>query len=235
MEYGVLIDDYGCGGGSGGGMFSGGSHPIHGPHLLESHPSGAHPLGAHPLESHPSGAHSGETLSGDPHECEGLSELSDLNYMRHVGYSSHQCGSDCGPSCIQMFFSPKNIRKISCKVTELLQGVNKQGRPIIVPDKTISHIMSQVWANFRPETGDIFGRYNVGAGTGVNYVQRMIDQVINIITTDVKVNLGMEENNSKLSIWTTVLGDFNQHGLRRHSQIKLREKRPAPMLFHMNY
>ena len=63
----------------------------------------------------------------------------------------------------------------------------------------------------------------------------MIDQVINIITTDVKVNLGMDEHNSKLSAWTTILGDFNEHGLRRHAPIKLRERRPMPMAFNMNY
>ena len=63
----------------------------------------------------------------------------------------------------------------------------------------------------------------------------MMDEVINIITTDVKVNLGMEENNAKLTVWTTVLEDFNEHGLRSHSKIKLRENRPQPMMFNMNY
>jgi hypothetical protein len=45
----------------------------------------------------------------------------------------------------------------------------------------------------------------------------------------------MDECNSKLSAWTTILGDFNEHGLRRHAPIKLREKRPMPMAFNMNY
>jgi hypothetical protein len=52
---------------------------------------------------------------------------------------------------------------------------------------------------------------------------------------DVKGNLGMDDNNSKLTIWTTVLGDFNEHGLQSHPKIKLREKRPAPLQFNMNY
>jgi hypothetical protein len=63
----------------------------------------------------------------------------------------------------------------------------------------------------------------------------MNDQVINIITTDVKNNLEAEQCNSKLSIWTTVLGDFNEHGLRQHGPIKLKERRPTTMLFNMNY
>ena len=156
-------------------------------------------------------------------------------YKKHVGYSDHICGSHCGPSCMRRFYSKENINKMSCKITELLMGVNKDNRPIIVPDKTICSVMSAVYENFRPETGDIFGRYNVPKARATNYVQRMMDEVINIITTDVKVNLGMEECNQKLTKWTTVLGDFNVHGLRSHSKIRLREKRVQPMMFNMNY
>ena len=148
-------------------------------------------------------------------------------FIKHVGYSE--------TSCMRSFYSKDNINKISCKITELLMGVNKDNLPIIVPDKTICSVMSAVYENFRPETGDIFGRYNIPKTRESNYVQRMIDQVINIITTDVKVNLGMDECNQKLSIWTTVLGDFNKHGLRSHSKIKLKERRPMPLMFNMNY
>ena len=68
-----------------------------------------------------------------------------------------------------------------------------------------------------------------------SYVQNMIDQVIEVITSDVSNNLEMEENNRKLSIWTTVYGDFNQSGLRQHAPIKIRKKRPQPLMFNMNY
>ena len=34
-------------------------------------------------------------------------------------------------------------------------GVDKHNRPIIVPDKTICNVMSTVYANYRPETGDV--------------------------------------------------------------------------------
>lgn len=162
-------------------------------------------------------------------------EICDDQYIKHVGYSEHICTSDCGQSCMQKFYSKQNIHKISCKITELLMGVNKDNRPIIVPDKTICSVMSAVYENFRPETSDIFSRYNIPQSRGQNYVQRMIDEVINIITTDVKNNLGMIEANEKLTIWTTVLGDFNEHGLRSHPVIKLRERRPMPMAFFMNY
>ena len=162
-------------------------------------------------------------------------EICNDSYVQHVGYSEHICGENCGESCIGQFFSNSNINKISAKITELLMGVNKDNRPIIVPDKTICSVMSNVNQNFRPETGDIYSRYNIPKSRESNYIQRMTDEVINIITTDVKVNIGMEENNSKLTAWTTVLGDFNDHGLQSHSKIKLRERRPMPMAFNMNY
>lgn len=163
------------------------------------------------------------------------SYICDDNYIKHVGYTEHMCGIKCGESCMQKYYSKKNRDKISCKITELLQGVDKDNRPIIVPDKTICSVMNSVYSSFRPETGDIYTRYNIPKSAAPNYMQRMIDEVINIITTDVKVNLGMEECNSKLTKWTTVLGDFNEHGLRSHAPIKLRENRPQQMAFHMNY
>ena len=149
------------------------------------------------------------------------------NFMRHVGYNPNNI-------CQELFFSKRNVNMISKKVTELLQGVDIQNRNIIVPDNTINQVMSSVYNNFSPKVGDIFTRYNI-PGKKNNNNQTMIDMVINIITRDVRNNLGMIECNSKLSKWTTLLGDFNEHNLRSHSKIKLREKRPTPMQFHMRY
>jgi hypothetical protein len=163
------------------------------------------------------------------------SEIYNDQFIKHVGYSEHICGEGCGPSCTQRFFSQENINKMSKKITELLMGVDKNNRPIVVPDKTIASVMSSVNQSYRPETGDIYTRYIIPKDNDTNAIKRMTDEVINIITTNIKVTLGMEENNSKLSIWTTLLGDFNEHGLRSHSKIKLKEKRPTPMLFNMNY
>jgi hypothetical protein len=162
-------------------------------------------------------------------------EVCNDSFIKHVGYSDNIYGANYGQSCTGKFFSKENINKMSCKITELLMGVNKDNRPIVVPDKTICSVMSSVYQSYRPETGDIYSRYNIPKSRENNGIQRMMDEVINIITTDVKVNLGMEENNSKLTVWTTVLGDFNEHGLRSHSKIKLRENRPMPMMFNMMY
>ena len=58
----------------------------------------------------------------------------------------------------------------------------------------------------------------------------MISQVIEVIFTDVRNNIEMAENNSKLNIWdATLMGDFNRKGLRQHAPIKIREKTPDVM------
>ena len=156
-------------------------------------------------------------------------------YIKHVGFDDTLYIDGNGYSCLKEFFSKKNIDKVSHKITELLIGVDHNNRNIIVPDKTIGSVMSAVYGTFRPETGDIYSRYNIPQGGSPDYIARMNDQVINIITSDIKNTLGMEQVNSKLTVWTTVLGDFNESGLRSHQPIKLRERRPSPMLFHMNY
>jgi hypothetical protein len=156
-------------------------------------------------------------------------DFCDDNFMRNVGFKENN-------ACIKEYYSKKTRDIISNKITQLLMGVDPQNRPIIVPDKTICSIMSEVYNSFRPPTGDIYGRYNVPSGiTPESYVQNMIDQTIEIIVSDVRNNLETEEANKKLSIWTTVYGDFNNEGLRQHPPIKVRNKRPQPMQFFQNY
>jgi hypothetical protein len=156
-------------------------------------------------------------------------QIIDNNYMKHVGYSQNN-------DCIKKFFSEDTIRLISRKVTELTMGIDPQNRPIIVPATTIASIMSSIQENYRPETGDIYTRYNIPSSSPLNMVQRMIDMTIEVIFNDINVNMGMEAANKKLNIWTTVLGDFNTHGLRSHAPItSIRRKKPQTMLFNLNY
>lgn len=154
---------------------------------------------------------------------------SDLN-TKYVGFSDYN-------PCIAEFFSQKTIDIISSKVTQLLQGVDHKNRPIIIPDDKISFVMDAVYNSFNPlNTGDIYTRYNIPSGsTTQSYVQNMIDETLEIIYSDVKNNLEMEYNNSKLSVWTTVLGTFNDNGLRSHPPIKTLKRRPNPMEFNMRY
>lgn len=157
-------------------------------------------------------------------------EICDNNYQKYVGWEKFA-------ECSKSFFNHENIRTISMKLTQLLQGVDESGRPIIVPDNTICSVMSQIYENFRPSTMDIYGRYNIPSDEPENYAQSMIDQTIEVIYNDVVVNMGMDEYNSKLSIWDTVYGDFNRQGLRQHAPIKIREKNTSHrgMVSFMNY
>jgi hypothetical protein len=141
--------------------------------------------------------------------------IDDNNY-RYVGWAENDC--------TKRYFNRTNIKIISRKVTELLEGVDQSGRPIIVPDKTIISVMGDIYDSYRPAVGDIYGRYNVPTNEPQNYIQDMIDQVIEVITSDVKANIGMADCNKTLSIWNTVYGDFNSKGLRQHSVIKVRDK-----------
>lgn len=155
-------------------------------------------------------------------------EIMDDSYVRFVGYKNNNID-------LNYYYSKENVGIISKEITNLLKGVDPDNRPIIVPDRTILNILDSVYMSYRPKTGDIYGRYNVPSGDNIGYIEEMIDQTIEIITSDVKNNLETEENNRKLTIWTTVLGDFNEQGLRSHPTIKIRERRPTPMLFNMNY
>jgi hypothetical protein len=131
--------------------------------------------------------------------------------------------------------SNNTIKKISDLITNLLIGVRSDNRDIIVPDKTIYSVMSSVYENYIPNTSDIHSRYVVPKKDIIDHMKEIEKQTISIIVSDVRNNIGIEEASSKLSVWNTVLGDFNEHGLQAHQKIKLREKRPMPMLFNMNY
>jgi len=147
-------------------------------------------------------------------------------YLAHVGYQNSN-------AAISAFFSDSTAKFIQAKVTELLRVFYPPG--IIVPCERIVEVMNDIYRAFRPSTGDPMTRYSIPSLENPNYVDALINQVIQVITSDVKNNLLTEQRNSKLTVWSTLLGDFNEYGLRQHSPIKIREKRPTPMLFNMNY
>jgi hypothetical protein len=158
-----------------------------------------------------------------------LNEICNLDKMRYVGYSESN-------ECISKFFSQSTVNMISKKCSDLLMGVDPQNRRIIVPDDIICNVMSSVNESYRPAVGDIYSRYIIPSGeNGVTMVQNMIDQVIEIITSDIRNSMEMEQNNKKLTAWTALYGDFNKHNLRAHPPIKVLNKRPTPFQFHMRY
>ena len=133
-------------------------------------------------------------------------------------------------------YSPDGIKFISETITKALKGVDPQGRNIVVSDDVIKSVLSSSIENFVPITGDIYSKYQVMYNQPRNDYQDIINQTIEVITSQIRNETEMIKCNNKLNIWDAKLyGEFNPHGLLAHPPIKLRNKRPDPMLFHMKY
>ena len=155
----------------------------------------------------------------------------DYQSMRHVGweYSNQNQG-------MEFLFSPENISIISEKITELLEGVDPNGKSIIVTDRVICTTLSSVAANQRRgNIGDIYTRYIIPQKEPGYYSTSIIDRTIEIIVSYIKAEAGMEEINQSLSVWNSILGGQNELGLLPHSKIKLQERHPQHVAFNMNY
>jgi hypothetical protein len=81
----------------------------------------------------------------------------------------------------------------------------------------------------------MYGKYLVVDETQRDDYGYIVDKTISLLICGIQTDLEMQDANSKLSIWNTVLGDFNENGLRQFPPIKLRERGPDRMLFHMKY
>jgi hypothetical protein len=133
-------------------------------------------------------------------------------------------------------WDPKRLRQIQNKITDLLDGVGDNGRPIIVPLDTIASVLSQCIESNSPPVGDIYSRFTIEQldDQREDTVQ-IIDRTINIITTQIRNEIELARHNRSLTIWSTLYGEGNQQGLRQHPPIKIRHRRPQPMMFNMNY
>lgn len=138
-------------------------------------------------------------------------------------------------SFLSKLFSKETIQTIQKKTSEYLVGVDEQGRNIIPTDRVVESALYGVFQNYRPKTGDIYGKYTVNNDNSRDDYSYIVDQTISLLVRGIRNELEMQQNNSKLTIWTTLLGDFNEHGLRQYAPIKVKNKRPDPMLFHMRY
>jgi hypothetical protein len=136
----------------------------------------------------------------------------------------------------QQLFSPEGLKFISQTITRSLKGVDPQGRDIVVGNNVIKSVLSSVIQNYTPQTGDIYSKYQVMYNNPRNDLQDIVYQTIQIITEQIRDESEMVKCNNKLNIWDAKLyGEFNPHGLLAHPPIKIRNKRPDPMLFHMRY
>jgi hypothetical protein len=136
---------------------------------------------------------------------------------------------------LMKLFSKQTVKTIQQKTSEYLMGVDEQGRRIVPSERIVESALLGVFNNYRPNTGDIYGKYTVVNDNSRDDYSYIVDQVISLLVRNIRNDLEMQSNNSKLTIWTTLLGDFNEHGLRQYPPIKLKNKRPDPMLFHMRY
>ena len=107
---------------------------------------------------------------------------------------------------------------MSLEITKFLGLDLGRGRRIVVPNKTILSVMSEIWDTWRQETGDIYTRYVV-PNNNESMAEQIVHQTITVIVDNVRNTLEMENINGKLSKWDTILGSFNEQGLRSHAPL----------------
>jgi hypothetical protein len=174
------------------------------------------------------------TITTDmPNTQQGFSGYDDrLDLHQYVGWDLIV---DASP-LLQKLFSKTTVRVIQQKVADYLLGVHPEGKRIVPAERVVATALYGTFKNYAPRTGDMYGKYTVVDASLRNDYAAIVDQTISLLVQGIRDDLGMIEQNEKLTIWTTVLGDFNEHGLRQHPPIKLNNgKRPDPMLFHMRY
>ena len=153
--------------------------------------------------------------------------------MKYVGW--WQTEKALG-NAYKYLFKSSTIKMMSNKISQLLEGVDPQGRKIVYPDERIREVVSQVFNDSkRPDIGDIRSKDIIPEKQVRDDIRFIINQSIGIITKTIRTEIGMAENNKKLSIWNTIYGDFNEKGLRAHPPIKILKNTPQLMAFNMNY
>lgn len=151
----------------------------------------------------------------------------DSRYMGPVGWDQSAVGAG-----YRYFFSDVNMALVSSRVTDIL---SQYGYDVRMTPRTIGGVMSDVFKNNNPKIGDIRTRYVIPDAKPRNDVENLTEQAINIL-----VNAYLDEQdtlkiNSSLSVWTTVLGDFNGEGLRAHPILKTKENDYIKGVFMENY
>lgn len=140
----------------------------------------------------------------------------DENYYRHVGWEQFQGSNN--------IFSQQNIDYISQQIRKNLKGLGPDGKDIVVSDRSITQVMSSVYQDRTPKFGDIYTVFQIPEDDKLSIEDYIILRTIFIITNELTNQFDMIRQNEKLTAWNTVLGDFNQNGLRSHSKIKTRER-----------
>lgn len=154
---------------------------------------------------------------------------SNTQFTKYVGYD------DSFMPTARALFDESTVRFIQKMVYDMSKAYFPQG--VLVKCEVIANVLDAVFGSFAPPTGDIYSRYTIPTDDPSNsdYISNIISQTARIVLDDVVNTLGTERHNQSLDVWTTVLGDFNAHGLRSHDQIKVLENKPPSALFFENY
>lgn len=161
----------------------------------------------------------------------------DTNYSKHVLWGTTLNDSDLMGGYNKLF-SKQNVEMLSKQITQLLEGVDPQGRQIIYPSDKIVHVLNQLYENSKGKSiGDIYSRFHIGGTDQArDDVVTINQQAINLIYTTIKNEIETIQCNNDLDIFkATILGDFNTLGLRQTPKIYTRNRKPNPMEFHMRY
>lgn len=125
-------------------------------------------------------------------------------------------------------FSAANVKCLSARITSLLKAT---GKTIVVSDRVIAGVISNIAANFIPRVGDIYIKH----GDRRADLQNINEQVVTVIVNTVQGEIEQQICNSRLTVWDSVLGTYNSKGLVSHSSIKLKENDHMKGMFSMNY
>lgn len=135
-------------------------------------------------------------------------------------------------------FNPQNLSIISNKITELLQGLDKDGKDIVVSQENICGILTSVINNYyaiddQPGLNTLF---QIPTRNGnLSKKDKCIIRTINIIVNYIRTETERIDCNKTLTIWNSVYGDFNEKGLRAHPPLKIQENNVNKPEFHMRY
>lgn len=147
------------------------------------------------------------------------------NYGRYVGVEQ--------TSIYDKYYNNNTIRSIQEYLAEKLRPYEKQKRRVVIDKEIIISVMQNIISARIPDVGDIYTHYIIP--NEKNDFMDIVNRTIQILYSDIKNEMEMEQNNAKLSVWSTLYGDFNKQGLRAHAPVKIRNNKPQSMLFNMNY
>lgn len=135
---------------------------------------------------------------------------------------------------VKDYFNDNVICNIQNFLADRLRPYEKQNRKVIVDKKIIISVMQDIITKKLPNVGSIYTHDIMPTSTQDDYLD-IINRTIQVIYGNLKNEMEIEQNNAKLSVWSTLYGDFNKEGLRQTPPIKIKRNRPTPMLFNMNY